>query len=746
MHAPSEVPPEAKEPSLAAPDGKTKTPVRGSAELRAPAPEASVPRRRSLWPYIGSSLVFLGAVSLGIAAGNDKLVISDPWPALVVVQDFIRQWAPILGWWMVAIGLAVLVIGISWRLHRRRRRQLEARIIATCAAVTRVPQSQLRLSKTKWGRRGSGLQSTTLKYRPAEAVVSDCSAALTTALAPHSAVSLTTQWVPGRNLFSITPKPIPPQRLEDKHPSLRKLAESLAHLVGEIVIDQRRSVVNDDGTIRQMVARYQHTTRDTGEGFRQRVQSVLDAKAPSPTGYWLVTWDPAANEVTVTPAAPLPTQADYPVDLIPDLKDQMLIPLGRGDGGQLVFWEPTKLPHLLVIGPTGTGKTIFLFSLIISCLMRGWIILLLDPKELSFRGFDPRSLVGRGLPTWGGITAVATSEQEMEQAIGTFHENMRNRYSSIRGFEVSEEDLPPVLLIADEAGEMVERLSEYHTSEEKLQDLQDQAEQEGRESSSVAKPKGVKNPELRKVWSGLRLGRQSRNYVVTATQRPDVSFIPGEARSNLTTKVGLGHLDGAALEMAFNTRAVQQRVYDFVKDPVTGKTVRQRIQGRATVDVGRGPQTIQTFWVPDPGNAIMGKLKPSDEVLINKLHDLVQANRQRWASQQEAPPATGRKRRDAVQVFEKEIAEVERAEADRLASIEDTEGYTEKPASELASGEEALLEVDSILTPVVIEELEQDPYQEDDLQMTYRVTGDGPTAGELGVTSFGKNEKILILA
>ena len=46
------------------------------------------------------------------------------------------------------------------------------------------------------------------------------------------------------------------------------------------------------------------TTRDIADTFRQRVQLVLDAKAPSPTGYWTVRWDPAGNEVTVLPSQP----------------------------------------------------------------------------------------------------------------------------------------------------------------------------------------------------------------------------------------------------------------------------------------------------------------------------------------------------------------------------------------------------------------------------------------------------------
>ena len=447
------------------------------------------------------------------------------------------------------------------------------------------------------------------------------------------------------------------------------------------------------------------------------------------------------------PSQPLPRRADYPV-LMPGPDQQMIIPLGVGDGGQVVSWQPALFPHLMAVGPTGTGKTVFLFGLIISCLLRGWVIVLLDPKELSFRGFDPEALVGRGFAPWGGIVSVATTEAEMEEAIGFFHSNMRNRYAAIKGFEVSEDDLPPVLMIVDEAGELVERLNEYQSSEEKHQDLQDRAERAGQDAKDVAKPKGVKNPELRKVWSGLRLGRQARDIVCTATQRPDVSFIPGEARSNLTTRVGLGHLDGAALEMVFNTRAIQQRVYDYVVDPVTGQRQRQRIRGRATVDVGNGPQTIQTYYVPDPAKYVTGALNARETAIIERLHQLVDASRPQWAHQTEAPAASARQLAAAAREINRHVSEVQEVQDTEVIGVAIDGDLMEErlPADRLEVGQSVLIEVDSVPTLVLITEIEDDPYQDDDLQVTYQVTGDEPRAGQLGVTSLGRREQIAIAA
>jgi hypothetical protein len=66
------------------------------------------------------------------------------------------------------------------------------------------------------------------------------------------------------------------------------------------------------------------------------------------------------------------------------------------------------------------------------------------------------------------------------------------------------------------------------------------------------------------------------------------------------------------------------------------------------------------------------------------------------------------------------------------------------PAARLEVGQTVLIEVDSVPTLVLITEIEDDPYQDDDLQITYQVTGDEPRAGQLGVTSVGRREEIAV--
>ena len=305
-------------------------PVRQAAPLSAGSRQVPIARRRARWPGLAVFLLAMGALSIGVSVAAESVPASNQLPAAQTALVTVRAWASLIAKVLLGAGATVLLVGVTWRLLRRRRRQLLARVLAAASAATRVGVDRLSLRRARWARWDRGLRSGMMKYRPAEAVLEDCSETLAAVLAPHVAEPVTVRWVPRRSRFEIVPRPVVPPRVEDRSPQLGKLVESLSHVIGSLLVDQRRSAVAEDGSVQQLVARYAHTTRDIADTFRQRVQMVLDAKAPSPTGYWTVRWDPAGNEVTVVPSQPLPRRADYPVQM-PGIDQQMIIPLGVGD-------------------------------------------------------------------------------------------------------------------------------------------------------------------------------------------------------------------------------------------------------------------------------------------------------------------------------------------------------------------------------------------------------------------------------
>jgi hypothetical protein len=409
---------------------------------------------------------------------------------------------------------------------------------------------------------------------------------------------------------------------------------------------------------------------------------------------------------------------------------------------------------MLLVGPTGSGKTIFINSMIDLVAARGWRIDLLDPKELSYRGYIPESLQAKGLPPWPGINRVATSELEMEGAIDDLYEALRERYYQLKIFGVTEQQLQPRLAIIDEAGEMVERLNAFHTSEAKYLALVEKAIAEGRNPDDVVKPKGTRNPVLLKLWSLLRLGRQAKIFVITATQRPDVNFIPGEARSNLVARVAMGKQDGPALDMVFNTRIIQQRIHETVTDPDTGEKLITRIRGRATVDIGGGPVSVQTFWTPDPALVITGELDQSGVDLVARQYAYVCESAARWnqdnpttRSDPEAPAPV-----DIVDRKKKLVASALAADLTKPDEIVNRRPQPDQgqPAKTLTAGDVAILEVDGELLSVEITDVEDDPTylgeegELRELQITYRIADGHTRSGELGVTTLVEDEKVLI--
>jgi hypothetical protein len=664
------------------------------------------------------------------------------------VLDLIRNSQPV-GIALVAVG----VLSLAVQLVVEPRGAAVLRVLSAAGKGMRLGPNQLTLRRTRWRRgwRKRRLVSGVLRYAPGQ-VTEDLGAELIEALGPFVVGDLLIRWEPDRDRFVLRQRPVTNPRMEERHSTVGTMTRTLEHILGGLIVDQDQTNVSDSGEVSQFVATYPQTTRDLAESFRQRLKVILDAKTPCPTGYWMVKLDPASSRITVQPSQPMPRLAELPlVALTP--ADRMRIPVGVAAGGQIIHWEPASSPHMLLVGPTGSGKTIFINSMIDLVAARGWRIDLLDPKELSYRGYIPESLQAKGLPPWPGINRVATSELEMESAIDDLYEELRERYYQLKIFGVTEQQLQPRLAIIDEAGEMVERLNAFHTSEAKYLALVEKAIAEGRNPDDVVKPKGTRNPVLLKLWSLLRLGRQAKIFVITATQRPDVNFIPGEARSNLVARVAMGKLDGPALDMVFNTRMIQQRIHETITDPDTGEKLITRIRGRATVDIGAGPVSVQTFWTPDPALVITGELDQNGIDLVARQYAYVCESAARW--KQGNPTRPDPDAPTPVDIVDRKKTLVATALAADLAKPVEVVNRRPQPdhgqpAKTLTAGDLAILEIDGEQLTVEITDVEDDPTylgeegELRELQITYRIADGHTRSGELGVTTLVEDEKVLI--
>lgn len=189
--------------------------------------------------------------------------------------------------------------------------------------------------------------------------------------------------------------------------------------------------------------------------------------------------------------------------------DPLLVPLGLDVSGQPVAASISKMPHVLVAGATGSGKSVLLNSWISSFLFRtkpeDLRMILVDPKrvELSIYNGIPHLLTEVIVDAEKIISALKWTVKEMENRYKQFATvGARNieSYNSIEGVEKK----PYILFVIDE-----------------LADLMIFAPGEAEEL----------------ITRIAQMARATGIHLVLATQRPSVDVITGLMKANIPTRV-----------------------------------------------------------------------------------------------------------------------------------------------------------------------------------------------------------------
>lgn len=199
--------------------------------------------------------------------------------------------------------------------------------------------------------------------------------------------------------------------------------------------------------------------------------------------------------------------------------DRHALAIGYGAGG-VIEWEFGSRPHCLVIGPTGTGKSTFIRSMLIQ-MRPEWTLKVCDGKQVEFSflsdlGYD----VSVGVE--GFKRMVIEAQREVDRRFRKLRELRKNEYTDVSGME-------PYFLVVDEAIYLIEALSE---------------------KKGKGEPKSERDEILQLMQDISLRGRAAGVFMVLIFQRPDSTFIPTVIRDNLMCKVVLGGSE-TALEMAF---------------------------------------------------------------------------------------------------------------------------------------------------------------------------------------------------
>lgn len=195
----------------------------------------------------------------------------------------------------------------------------------------------------------------------------------------------------------------------------------------------------------------------------------------------------------------------------------LTIILGRDVTGELILSNIEKMPHMLIAGATGSGKSIFLHSILTSLLFKNGPdtlkLVLIDPKrvELSVYHDIPHlvaPVITEGKKTVGVFRwAITEMERRYELLLSAGARDIKSYNQKVdEGLENEEGRLPYLLLVIDELADL---MAAY-----------------GREIES----------------SIVRLAQMARAtglHLLLATQRPSVEVITGLIKANITARVAL---------------------------------------------------------------------------------------------------------------------------------------------------------------------------------------------------------------
>ncbi|MGL4698968.1 MAG: DNA translocase FtsK [Apilactobacillus waqarii] len=239
----------------------------------------------------------------------------------------------------------------------------------------------------------------------------------------------------------------------------------------------------------------------------------------------------------------------------------LTVPLGRNVSGDVITTDLTKLPHLLIAGSTGSGKSVAINGIITSILMNA------KPSEVKMMLIDPKKVelgIYNGIPHL--LSPVVSEPKKAARALNKVVAEMEHRYDLfakhnqrkistfneyVKGMTEEErgdlKPLPYIIVVVDELADLMMTVSN-----------------------------DVEGAIIRLA----QMGRAAGIHMILATQRPSVDVITGLIKSNVPSRIAFAVSSGIDSRTILDTNGAEKLLGrgDMLYLPID-KNKPSRVQG-----------------------------------------------------------------------------------------------------------------------------------------------------------------------
>lgn len=310
-------------------------------------------------------------------------------------------------------------------------------------------------------------------------------------------------------------QPPPLDLLESKEtqPSagdIRKRAEIIRRTLENFGIEVKMGEVNIGPTVTQYTLKPETGVKLNQIVARQNDLSLALAAHPIRIEAPIPGKDAVGIEVPNTSPAIVRARPIFESKEFENLKSPLKLAIGKDVSGEPVVADLAKMPHLLIAGSTGSGKSVCINSIITALIYDNppskLRLILVDPKRVEFTQYNgvPHLLTPVITRHEQTISALRWSVKEMDDRYNLFQQAGKRDIASFNSSKSSKEKIPYIIIIIDELADLM----------------------------AVA-ARDVEGSIVRLA----QLARATGIHLVVATQRPSVDVITGLIKANITNRI-----------------------------------------------------------------------------------------------------------------------------------------------------------------------------------------------------------------